>query len=137
MFRLAIITFAILACIASLSCQSYTAGLEQGVKRTDDAAAIGALHTIGVAQRTYSTSSGGTYGTFQQLSEGGYLDSRFNSSKPEVRDYVLIMDVHGDSFSCNADPATGKTGRHFYIDSASSDIHVNPNGPASASDGPL
>jgi hypothetical protein len=136
----------ILVCMATLSCQSYTTGLQQSVGKTDEISAIAALHTIAAAQRTYSLSSDGNYGTFQQLCQAGYLDSRFNSSKPELKDYVLTMDVSQKSgnespsrFSCNADPKRSgpQAGRHFYIDSTSLEIHVNPNQPATATDGGL
>lgn len=136
----------IFVCMATLSCQSYTTGLQQSVGKTDEIAAIAALHSIVAAQRTYSLSSGGDYGTFQQLCEAGHLDSRFNSNRPELKDYVLRMDVSQNSgsespsrFSCNADPIrTGpQAGRHFYIDSTSPEIHVNPSQPATAMDGAL
>lgn len=146
MIRLGTFTLSILVCLASLACQSYTTGLQQSVGKTDEISAIAALHSIAAAQRTYSLTSGGDYGTFQQLCEGGYLDSRFNSSKPEVKDYVLRMDVSQKSgnespsrFSCNADPIRPgqQAGRHFYIDSTSPEIHANPSQPATASDGAL
>jgi hypothetical protein len=129
----------ILVCMATLSCQSYTTGLQQSVGKTDEISAIAALHSIAAAQRTYSISSGGNYGTFQQLVEAGQLDSRFNSNKPELKDYVLTMDVSPSRFSCNADPIrTGpQAGRHFYIDSTSTEIHVNSSQPATATDGAL
>jgi hypothetical protein len=129
----------ILVCMAALSCQSYTTGLQQSVGKTDEISAIAALHSIAAAQRTYSITSGGNYGTFQQLVEGGQLDSRFNSNKPELKDYVLTMDVSSNRFSCNADPKRGgpQAGRHFYIDSTSTEIHVNPSQPATATDGAL
>jgi hypothetical protein len=143
MFRFAVLALTVLICIASLSCQPYSTGLQQGVAGADETAAKGALHTIAVAQRTYSVSNGGDFGTFQQLCEDDYLDSRFNSSKPAIKDYVLTMAVTPKSgaqsdgfFSCNADPVrTGpQAGRHFYIDSTSSELHVNPSEPATAKD---
>ena len=143
MFRFAVFALTVLICIASLSCQSYSTGLQQSVARADETAAKAALHTIVVAQQTYSVSNGGDFGTFQQLSEAGYLDSRFNPSKPAIRDYVLTMEVAPKSeaqpagfYSCNADPVpTGaKAGTHFYIDSTSSDLHVNPSESATAKD---
>lgn len=143
MFRFAVLGLTVLICIASLSCQTYSTGLQQTVARADETAATAALHTIAVAQQTYSVSNGGAFGTFQQLCEGGYLDSRFNSSKPAIRDYVLTMEVAPKSeaqtegfYSSNADPVgTGpQAGRHFYIDSTSSQLHVNPNESATAKD---
>jgi Tfp pilus assembly protein PilE len=139
MFKFAELTTIVLMCLASLACQSYSTGLQQGVARADETAATGALHAIAVAQQTYAISNVGNYGTFQQLVAGGYLDSRFNSDKPALKDYVLTMEVGsaapGPFYKCNADPAgAGPQGRHFYTDSSSSALHFNPTQPASASD---
>ncbi|HEY2971703.1 MAG TPA: hypothetical protein VGJ48_04265 [Pyrinomonadaceae bacterium] len=143
MFRIPILALTILICSATLSCQSYSTGLQQSVARADETAATAALHTIAVAQQMYSASNGDDFGTFQQLCEAGYLDSRFNSGKPAIKDYVLTMEVTPKSggqaqgfYSCNADPIrTGpQAGRYFYIDSTSSGLHVNPNEPATVKD---
>lgn len=142
MLRFAIMFLLALSAIASLSCQTYTTGVQQTVARADETTVIAALHAIGVAQQTYSISSGGSYGTIDQLREGGYLDVRFNSANGGLKDYSLTMSANAPaagaaaSFSCNADPTnTGpQAGRHFYIDSTSQAIHVNPNQPATVAD---
>ena len=126
------------SCSTIISCQSYSSGLQQSVMRADETAAIAALHTISVSQRTYSVSNNGNYGTFAQLVNGGYLDSRFDADKPNVKGYVLTMIVPGEgAYNVSADPeGTGPqaVGRHFYLDSASGQIHVNLNQAATASD---
>ena len=141
MLRFAVLAAAVLIGLASIACQSYSTGIQQGVTRADETAALGALRTIATVQQTYSVSNGGNYGTFQQLVAGEYLDSRFNSEKPALRDYVLTMSTGNDSsgpyYHCNADPIPPKEGRHFYIDSSASGLHFNPTQPASASDPPL
>ncbi len=139
MIRFAFSILGVIACIGSLSCQSYTTGLQQSAGRVDETAVIATLRTIGVAQRSYSVSNGGDYATFQQLSEGGYLDSRFNSSNPEVKGYALTMNVGEKSFGCNADPALAgaQPARHFYIDSTSAEIHANPSQAATVTDPPV
>jgi hypothetical protein len=143
MFRPALLASTAAICIVSLSCQTYTTGVQQTVARADETVALGALRATALAQRTYAVSNGGDYGTFQQLCEGGYLDSRFNSSKPQLKDYVLTMEVHPKSgsesegfYSCSADPvSTGnQAGRHLYIDSTSNEIHLNSAQPATAKD---
>ena len=142
MFRISVLALTVLLCIVSLSCQQYSTGLQRSVARADETAAVGALRAIAAAQQGYALTTGGDFGTFQQLCEGGFLDSRFNSSKPSVRDYVLSMEVKPKSasdtvgfFSCNADPVAGaQAGRHFYIDSTSSDLRVNPSQAATAKD---
>jgi hypothetical protein len=143
MFRFSRSALILLVTIASLSCQSYTAGLQKSIAHADETAATAALRTIAIAQRTYSVTSGGDFGTFQQLCEGDYLDARFNAEKPAIKDYVLTMTVTAKAagqsegfYSCNADPAgTGaQAGRHFYIDSRSGALHTNADRPATADD---
>jgi hypothetical protein len=139
MFRLIVLTLTLLSCLASQSCQSYSTGLQQSLVRADETAATGTLHTIAIAQQTYAVINGGNYGSFQQLCEGGYLDTRFNSDKPVIKDYVLSMEVGRDSdgpfFRCQANPADNgtKPGRHFYIDQSRM-VRVNATQPATASD---
>jgi hypothetical protein len=143
MFRLAGLALTLLLAFASLSCQSYTTGLQKSIAHADETAATAALRTIAIAQRTYSVTSGGDFGTFQQLCEGDYLDARFNAEKPAIKDYVLTMKVMPKGagqpegfYSCNADPVgTGaQAGRHFYIDSTSSALRANADQPATAND---
>ena len=124
----------ILALPLFLNCQSHTTSLQKTRTKADETAILGTLRTIATAQRAYALSTGGDYGSFQQLTESGFLDERFNSEKPVVQDYVLTMSAEGKEFSCNADPAGDQEGRHFYLDSTSPLIHVNPSKPASASD---
>lgn len=142
MLRFLKLSLALWMCIAALSCQTYTTGLEKSVARGNETAAITALHTISTAQQTYSISNDGNYGSLEQLSEGGYLDSRFKSAGGGVKDYVLTITTtpkspgQPASFSCTADPKNpGATaGRHFYIDSTSQLIHVNATQTATAED---
>ena len=143
MLRSSLLALTILSCIASLSCQTDSTGLQQSVARADETAARAALHAIAVAQQTYSVTNDGEFGTFQQLCEAGYMDSRFNSTQPTVKDYLFTMEVTSKAegkaerfYSCKADPVstTAKIGTHFYIDSTSSQLHANPNEPASAND---
>lgn len=137
------VALALIICAASLSCQTYTKGLQQGVVRADETSVIATLRTIALTQKTYAVTSGGDYGTFKQLAQGDYLDSRFNADRPAMNNYVLTMVVTPKSegkpegfFTCNADPTGVGTqgGRHFYIDSTSPGQHVNPSAPATASD---
>jgi len=142
MFRFEIPAMVVLICLALLSCQTYSTGLQQSVARADETTAIAALHAIAVAEQTYSLSNGGNFGTLEQLSNAGYLDVRFNAANGGVKDYSLTINPKtqlaegGASFTCNADPTNSgpQAGRHFYIDSTSQAIHVNPTQPATVSD---
>jgi Tfp pilus assembly protein PilE len=136
------LTLTILIATTLISCQSYSTGLQQSLVRADETTAIAALHSIGVAQQTYAISNGGNFATLQELRDGGYLDARFNSPHGGAKDYALTINAKPSSseavafFSCNADPTNSgpQAGRHFYIDSATDALHVNPTEPASASD---
>lgn len=142
MLRPLLFAFGLALCFVLPACQSYTGGLQKTMTGADETAAIAALHAIALGQQTYSLTNGGEYGTFQQLTAGGFLDARYSGNKP-VKDYVLTMNVTPKassapegSFTCNADPdnTSGSAARHFYVDSSSTAIHVNPNQPATAND---
>ena len=143
--RFLFFTLLLIACLATLNCQTYTTGLVQGDARADENAALANLRAISRAQTAYNISNPGDYGTFEQLATGGYLDERFNNSKPRFYGYVFTMSVNPKSGSregsyglrADPDPAQKASGRHFYLDSSSGVIHVNTAQPASASDGPL
>ena len=132
----------VLCCIAFAGCQTYTSGLVQTAGRADEAVVLSNLRSIMSAENAYNVSNG-TYGTFEQLTSGGFLDARFKGDRPALNEYsytMTVMEKSADtstaSYSCNANPErTGdRAGRHFYIDSTSNDIHVNATQPASASD---
>ena len=136
MIRLVCTVSLLIAFSFLVSCQSYSTGLQQSVARADETSAVGAMKTISTAQQAYAISNSGSYGTFQQLCASGHLDERFNSTKPEIKDYVLSMEVGENSYSLNADPTgAGETaGRHLYMDSSSPLIRVNATQPATAKD---
>ena len=124
------------------SCQSYTSGLQRSVVRANETAAIALLRTISIAERTYSLSNDGEYATLKQLVDSGFLDARYGGEKP-LRDYVITLKVTPKasgaaegSYTCNMDPdKTGEiVGRHLYIDSTTSGIHINDSQPATATD---
>ena len=143
MLRFLFAGFLLVACLATLNCQTYTTGLQQGAGRADEVAALSTLGTIARAQTAYSISNPGDYGTFEQLAAGGFLDDRFNHSKPRFYGYIFTINVipksgsKDGSYTLNVDPdpALKVTGKHFYLDSNSADIHVNASQEAGASDG--
>ncbi|HBB86171.1 MAG TPA: hypothetical protein DC047_00980 [Blastocatellia bacterium] len=136
MIRLVSTVSLLIAVAFLLSCQSYSTGLQQSVARADEMSAVAALKTIATAQQAYALSNSSSYGSFQQLCQAGFLDERFNSVTPEIKDYVLSMDVNADSYRLNADPARAgeQAGRHLYMDSTSPLIRVNATQPATAKD---
>jgi hypothetical protein len=142
MFRYFTVVLLLLACVPLAGCQKYTSGLTQGAARSDEAVVYSNFRSIMLAQSAYHVSTG-SYGTFQQLIDGGYLDARFKGDNPVVQEYKYTMTVTEKSpdepvasFTCNADPErTGdRAGKHFFIDSNSNDVHVNATQPAIATD---
>ena len=132
----------ILLSVVFAGCQTYTSGLVKTAARADEAVVLSNLRAIITAENAYNASSG-SYGTFEQLTNGGFLDSRFKGERPSVNEYAYTIAVSEksestgtNSYTCNADPErTGdRAGRHFYIDSTSNDIHLNATQPASAAD---
>jgi|SoiMethySBSTD1v2_1073268.scaffolds.fasta_scaffold2154709_2 hypothetical protein len=125
-----------------LSCQNYTAGLVQSAGRADEAAVLSNLRAIMLAESAYNLNTG-SYGTFEQLTSGGFLDARFKGDRPSLSQYsytITVPEKSADaptaSYSCNADPERNgdRAARHFYIDSTTNNIHVNATQPASATD---
>src|SRR5215207_11445329 len=102
---------------------------QSSVRATNEAAAITHLQRISTAQVTYfNTKNRSGYGTFEQLSSGGYLDKRFAGDAPLVDGYIFRMALTAKSgnqppgYGVNADPQkpTGLTAtgsRFFYIGS--------------------
>jgi hypothetical protein len=138
--RRSILLLGILVTLAG--CQNYEKGLEQTVARADETSAIALLHAIALAERTYSLTNSGDYGTLQQLADGGFLDARYTGEKP-LKDYAVALVVSPKqpgtpegSYICNADPQKSgdRVGRHFYIDSSSTYVHYNDTQPATATD---
>ena len=117
---------------------------QSSVRKANEAAAIGTLNSIRVAQAKYVIDHKGQYGTFRQLFEQGYLDKRFNTEKPHERGYVFVITLIPKSegkaatFSVNANPeqahGVGATGRNFYYLDPESGICFSNVGPATAAD---
>lgn len=135
-------TFLLLICLATFGCKDYSTGLQQSSSRVDETSAIATLRTLAQAQTTYSISNAGQFANFEQLVEGGFLDSRFHHTNPTLHGYIFTLEVTPatdqtpGSYSCNADPEPTALpgGRHFYIDSNSQDIKMNPTQPATSRD---
>jgi prepilin-type N-terminal cleavage/methylation domain-containing protein len=124
-------------------------GWRAAVRSANEAAAIKTLRSIAEQQMLYyNAHQRSSFGTFEEMLKENLLDTRFNSSTPIVDGYVYTMKVIPKStsqqagYTINADPqvtegvaATGKN--HFYVDSDTNTIHVNPNQPATVTDPPI
>jgi type IV pilus assembly protein PilE len=120
---------------------------QASVRSANEASAITALQRISTAQVTYyNTKNRSGYGTFDQLSGGGYLSKEFTGDTPLVNGYLFSMALTAKSgnqppgYSVNADPQkpTGLTAtgsRFFYIGSdvgsptSNNDKRASPEDP--------
>lgn len=124
-------------------------GWKAAVKSANEAAAIKTLRTISEQQMLfYNSHQRTTFGTFDEMLKENMLDTRFAGTTPVVEGYVFAMRIIPKStttqpgYAVNADPqvteGVGATGKnHFYLDSDSNTIHVNPTQPATISDPPI
>ena len=121
---------------------------QASVRSTNEAAAITHLQRISTAEVTYyNTKNRSGYGTFDQLSSGGYLGKQFVGDTPLVDGYIFRLTLTAKAsntppgFGVNADPQkpTGMTAtgsRFFYV---GSDVGVptsNNDKPAGPDDPP-
>ena len=117
---------------------------KSSVRKANEAAAVGTLSAIRVAEAKYVVDHKGKYGSFQQLFEQGYLDKRMNYEQPHDHGYVFAITLIPRSentaatFSVNANPeqsqGLGATGRNFYYMDPESGICFSHSGPATAAD---
>ena len=104
----------------------------------DEGSAIQTLRAIATAEGQLKATRG-SYGDFEALTQGGYLDQRFASRAPNMRGYRFTISATEAEFTVNADPETTEkqptTGvRHFYLDGSDNAVHANPTQAASKSD---
>jgi len=121
---------------------------QASVRNTNEAAAITHLQRISTAQVTYfNTKNRSGYGTFDQLSSGGYLDKVFTGDTPLVDGYIYTMTLTAKSgnqpaaYAVQANPQkpTGLTAtgnRFFYIGSDVGRPTANNEKPAGPDDAP-
>jgi general secretion pathway protein G len=122
---------------------------QASVRSTNEAAAITHLQRISTAQVTYyNTKNRSGYGTFDQLSSGGYLDKRFIGDTPLVDGYIYRLTLTPKAsntppaYGVNADPQkpTGLTAtgsRFFYIGSDTGSPTSNGEKSAGPEDPPV
>lgn len=138
-----LIVIAIIGILVGIVVPTY----QSSIRKANEAAAVGTLNSIRVAQAKYVIDHKGQYGTFRQLFEEGYLDKRFNYDKPHNRGYIFVITLVPKSeekaatFSVNANPeqseGIGATGRNFYYIDPESGICFSNVGPATAADDTL
>jgi prepilin-type N-terminal cleavage/methylation domain-containing protein len=133
-----LIVIAIIGILVGIGVPLYKSSL----RKANEAAAVGTLNSIRVAQAKYVIDHKGQYGTFKQLFEEEYLDKRFNYDQPHERGYIFVITLLPKSegkaatFSVNANPeqsqGIGATGKNFYYLDPESGICFSRLGPATA-----
>src|SRR5437667_11719406 len=117
--------------LASCSSGNSSQGLNtypKAMGAADEGSAIQALRTIATAELQLKASRG-SYGDFEALTQGGYLDQRFASRTPNMRGYRFTISATESEFTVNADPEITEkqptTGvRHFYLDGSDNAVHA-------------
>jgi hypothetical protein len=130
--------------VAGLLMGAAVYGWKQAQRAGNEAATIQNVKTVAAVEIQYYNTHNRNFGTFEQLIKEEMLTSRFAGNPPHADGYILSLKVTPktssqlSSYTLNADFESEATGRkHFYIDSTSATIHVNPDQPAGATDPPL
>jgi Tfp pilus assembly protein PilE len=116
-------------------------GHDEAARAGNEAATVQNLKAIAAVETQYYSTHSRTFGTFEQLVGEQMLSRKFAANPVNVDGYVLtLILVPGapnirSSYTVRADPLNRKEGRkHFYLDSESRQIHVNPEKPAGSND---
>lgn len=123
--------------LAGLILAQATAGWHAAIKAGNEEATIQNLKTVAVVESFYFYGQNHRFGTFKELVAEGLLTKKFVGDTPNIDGYVLTLKITADpaAYSLSGDPESQATGkRHFYFDSTSRQIHVNPNQPAGPND---
>jgi type IV pilus assembly protein PilA len=101
-----LIVVAIILIIATIAIPS----LLRSRQAANESAAVATLRTINAAQVAYS-SSGGNYGTLDDLIKERLLDDAFTGNKAGYKYTVTAL---GPNYTAEAVPITGNSGRYGY-----------------------
>jgi hypothetical protein len=94
------------------------------------------IKTIAAVEVQFFNTHDRTFATIDQLVQADMLSMKFAAHPPVADGYLLTLKLNKpDEYSLAADPVDRSSGRnHFYFDSASEQIHVNPDDPAGPND---
>jgi hypothetical protein len=119
-------------------------GWRSATRAGNEAATIQNLRTIGAVEIQYYNTHGRNFGTFEELTREAFLSERFKGQTPVKDGYVLTLTITPNAentramYVLNADPQDDSAGtNHFYLDSSSNEIRVNPSHRAGPNDPPL
>jgi hypothetical protein len=116
-------------------------GWKNAMKAGNETATIQNMKTITALEAQYFSTHNRTFATFDQLVAEKMLSSKFEGTPPVADGYVLTLKLTGkqtnpaSSFTLNGDPADDDySEKHFYLDSSSLQLHVNPDRAAGPND---
>ena len=116
-------------------------GYRAAIRAGNEAATVQNLKTIAAVETQYHQTHSRTFGTFRQLLSEQMLSRKFDGDPVATDGYVLtLIALPGNttvrsSYTVRADPLNrGQGTNHFYLNSESNQIRVNPEQPAGPDD---
>ena len=116
-------------------------GYRAAIRAGNEEATLQNLKTIAFVEQEYYNSHSRRFGTFRQLVSEQLLSRKFDGDPVTVDGYVLtLIALPGSgsvrsSYTVRADPLNREEGaNNFYLDSESTQIHVNHERPAGPDD---
>ena len=107
-------------------------GWKAAQRAGNEVATIQNLKTIAAVEIQYFNTHNRTFGTFDELVRENMLSLKFDGNAPITEGYILRLSLTPGSmgaalsYKLTADPLDDSYGRkHFYLDSASGQIHVD------------
>ncbi|HXI24403.1 MAG TPA: hypothetical protein VNG71_11120 [Pyrinomonadaceae bacterium] len=111
------------------------------MKAGNETATIANMQAIAAIEVQYFSLHNRTFATFDQLVKEKMLSSKFEGTPPIADGYILTLSLtskpmgSGSSYTLAADPVDDDySEKHFYLDSTSPAIHVNPDNQAGPND---
>lgn len=116
-------------------------GFKAAQRAGNETATIQNMQTIAALEVQYFSLHNRTFATIDQLVAEQMMSSKFAGNPPVADGYVLTLKLTGtktdpgSSYTLNGDPIDDDYGKnHFYLDSSSPALHVNPDKEAGPND---
>jgi type II secretory pathway pseudopilin PulG len=116
-------------------------GWKKAMRAGNETATVQNMETIAAIEAQYFTLHNRRFATIDQLVAEQMMSSKFVGNPPVADGYVLTLKLTGkktepgSSYTLNGDPIDDDYGKkHFYLDSSSAGLHVNPDKAAGPND---
>ena len=110
-------------------------GFRAAQRAGNETATVQNMKTIAAVEAQYFITHNRRFGSFDELMKEDMLSSKLAGSPPLADGYAFDLRIDGSSYKLNADPINDTYGKnHFYLDSTSPAIHVNPDHQAGPDD---